>query len=47
VSGWLIVRDLRAALAGRVVVCATHDDLAEPGDTVISLRTDAPVPTSG
>ncbi|MGY1804433.1 thiol reductant ABC exporter subunit CydC [Blastococcus sp. SYSU D00922] len=34
-----LVRDLRAALAGRVVVCVTHDDdLAEPGDTVVELR---------
>jgi len=32
-----LVRDLRAALAGRVVVCVTHDDLEEPGDTVVSL----------
>ena len=30
-------RDLRTALAGRVVVCVTHDDLEEPGDTVVHL----------
>ncbi|MCV2488135.1 thiol reductant ABC exporter subunit CydC [Geodermatophilus sp. YIM 151500] len=33
-----LVRDLRRALAGRVVVCVTHDDaLAAPGDTVVRL----------
>jgi ATP-binding cassette, subfamily C, bacterial CydCD len=33
-----LVRDLRAALAGRVVVCVTHgDDLGSPGDTVVRL----------
>jgi ATP-binding cassette subfamily C protein CydCD len=33
-----LVRDLRSALAGRVVVCVTHDDdLAGPGDTVVHL----------
>ncbi|WP_116450278.1 thiol reductant ABC exporter subunit CydC [Blastococcus litoris] len=33
-----LVRDLRDALAGRVVVCVTHDDdLAHPGDTVVEL----------
>ncbi|WP_239521698.1 thiol reductant ABC exporter subunit CydC [Geodermatophilus sabuli] len=33
-----LVRDLRAALAGRVVVCVTHDDAVEqPGDTVVRL----------
>ncbi|HEY6744924.1 MAG TPA: ATP-binding cassette domain-containing protein, partial [Mycobacteriales bacterium] len=33
-----LVRDLRAALAGRVVVCVTHDDTVEqPGDTVLDL----------
>ena len=33
-----LIRDLRAALAGRVVVCVTHDDdLAEPDDTVVDL----------
>ncbi|TYP90702.1 thiol reductant ABC exporter subunit CydC [Blastococcus xanthinilyticus] len=33
-----LVRDLRRALAGRVVVCVTHDEgLAEPGDTVVRL----------
>ncbi|MGY1619727.1 thiol reductant ABC exporter subunit CydC [Geodermatophilus sp. SYSU D00691] len=39
-----LVRDLRAALAGRVVVCVTHDDdLAEPGDTVVRLGAPATV----
>ncbi|SET24841.1 thiol reductant ABC exporter subunit CydC [Geodermatophilus poikilotrophus] len=38
-----LVRDLRAALAGRVVVCVTHDDTVEqPGDTVVRLG--EPVP---
>ncbi|MGY5889863.1 thiol reductant ABC exporter subunit CydC [Geodermatophilus arenarius] len=33
-----LVRDLRDALAGRVVVCVTHDDAVEqPGDTVLDL----------
>ena len=32
-----LIRDLRASLAGRVVVCVTHDDLEEPGDTVVRL----------
>ncbi|MCZ2860086.1 thiol reductant ABC exporter subunit CydC [Blastococcus sp. VKM Ac-2987] len=32
-----LVRDLRAALAGRVVVCVTHDELEQPGDTVLQL----------
>jgi ATP-binding cassette, subfamily C, bacterial CydCD len=32
-----LVRDLRTALDGRVVVCVTHDDLEEPGDTVVHL----------
>ncbi|MGY1829615.1 thiol reductant ABC exporter subunit CydC [Geodermatophilus sp. SYSU D01180] len=33
-----LVRDLRAALAGRVVVCVTHDDgVEQPGDTVLEL----------
>ncbi|MEX5718238.1 ATP-binding cassette domain-containing protein, partial [Geodermatophilus maliterrae] len=33
-----LVRDLRAALAGRVVVCVTHDDtLEQPGDAVVRL----------
>jgi ATP-binding cassette subfamily C protein CydCD len=36
-----LVRDLRAALAGRVVVCVTHDDLAQQGDTVVRLGTPA------
>jgi ATP-binding cassette subfamily C protein CydCD len=38
-----LLRDLRAALAGRVVVCVTHDDTVEqPGDTVVRLG--EPVP---
>jgi ATP-binding cassette subfamily C protein CydCD len=33
-----LLADLRAALAGRVVVCVTHDDaVARPGDTVLEL----------
>ncbi|MGY1836103.1 thiol reductant ABC exporter subunit CydC [Blastococcus sp. SYSU DS0510] len=33
-----LLHDLRAALAGRVVVCVTHDDDVErPGDTVLHL----------
>jgi ATP-binding cassette subfamily C protein CydCD len=32
-----LVVDLRAALAGRVVVCVTHDELERPGDTVVRL----------
>ncbi|SDM20220.1 ATP-binding cassette, subfamily C, CydCD [Geodermatophilus siccatus] len=33
-----LLRDLRAALAGRVVVCVTHDDgVEEPGDTVVRI----------
>ncbi|MCF6506275.1 thiol reductant ABC exporter subunit CydC [Blastococcus sp. MG754426] len=33
-----LVRDLRAAFAGRVVVCVTHDgDVERPGDTVLDL----------
>jgi hypothetical protein len=42
-----LVRDLRAALAGRVVVCLTHDDLDEPADTVVRLRADEPVRAGG
>ncbi|WP_369253266.1 thiol reductant ABC exporter subunit CydC [Geodermatophilus amargosae] len=39
-----LVRDLRTALAGRVVVCVTHDDaVAQPGDTVVRLGAAAPV----
>ncbi|NEM05551.1 thiol reductant ABC exporter subunit CydC [Geodermatophilus normandii] len=39
-----LVRDLRAALAGRVVVCVTHDDAVEqPGDTVVRSGAGAPV----
>jgi ATP-binding cassette subfamily C protein CydCD len=35
-----LVDDLRRALAGRVVVCVTHDDAVErPGDTVVRLGT--------
>ncbi|MGY1771088.1 thiol reductant ABC exporter subunit CydC [Blastococcus sp. SYSU D00813] len=38
-----LVRDLRTALAGRVVVCVTHDDaLAAPGDRVVRLAERAP-----
>ena len=32
-----LIRDLRKSLAGRLVVCVTHDDLDEPGDTVVRL----------
>jgi ATP-binding cassette subfamily C protein CydCD len=33
-----LLRDLRPALAGRVVVCVTHDDTVEqPGDTVVRI----------
>src|SRR3954454_14194720 len=32
-----LVADLRAALAGRLVVCVTHDGLERPGDTVVRL----------
>jgi ATP-binding cassette subfamily C protein CydCD len=32
-----LVDDLRRALAGRVVVCVTHDELERPGDTVVRL----------
>ena len=40
-----LVRDLRAALAGRVVVCVTHDDAVEqPGDTVLDLAQPTLVP---
>jgi ATP-binding cassette subfamily C protein CydCD len=41
-----LVDDLRRALAGRVVVCVTHDELERPGDTVVRLsaRTTAPAP---
>ncbi|MGY1640967.1 thiol reductant ABC exporter subunit CydC [Geodermatophilus sp. SYSU D00703] len=38
-----LVRDLRRALAGRVVVCVTHDDAVEqPGDTVVRLGAPEP-----
>jgi ATP-binding cassette, subfamily C, bacterial CydCD len=32
-----LVRDLRTALDRRLVVCVTHDDLEESGDTVVRL----------
>ncbi|WP_324278370.1 ATP-binding cassette domain-containing protein [Blastococcus brunescens] len=32
-----LVDDLRRALAGRVVVCVTHDELERPGDAVVRL----------
>jgi ATP-binding cassette subfamily C protein CydCD len=32
-----LIADLRVALAGRVVVCVTHDDLEQPEDTVVRL----------
>jgi ATP-binding cassette subfamily C protein CydCD len=38
-----LVGDLRAALAGRVVVCVTHDNnLEQPGDTVVRPGEPAP-----
>ena len=37
-----LVRDLRAALRGRVVVCVTHDELEQPGDTVVRLGSAVP-----
>jgi ATP-binding cassette subfamily C protein CydCD len=40
-----LVRDLRRALAGRVVVCVTHDELVEAGDTVVRLGASAVTPT--
>jgi ATP-binding cassette subfamily C protein CydCD len=39
-----LVADLRRALAGRVVVCVTHDQLEQPQDTVVRLRTGDAVP---
>jgi len=42
-----LVRDLRAAMADRVVVCVTHDDLEQPGDTVIRLTAGEPVRAGG
>ncbi|SFK75016.1 hypothetical protein [Geodermatophilus ruber] len=36
-----LIADLRAALAGRLVVCVTHDDLEQPGDTVVRLDREA------
>ncbi|MGY1653921.1 thiol reductant ABC exporter subunit CydC [Geodermatophilus sp. SYSU D01119] len=42
-----LVADLRRALAGRVVVCVTHDDAVErAGDTVLRLGAAAPVAVS-
>jgi ATP-binding cassette subfamily C protein CydCD len=39
-----LVRDLRTALAGRVVVCVTHDDaVAAPGDRLVRLGAAVPV----
>jgi ATP-binding cassette subfamily C protein CydCD len=32
-----LIGDLRRALAGRVVVCVTHDDREQPGDIVVRL----------
>ncbi|MGY1667886.1 thiol reductant ABC exporter subunit CydC [Geodermatophilus sp. SYSU D00696] len=41
----VLVADLRQALAGRVVVCVTHDDAVErPGDTVLDLGAREAVP---
>jgi ATP-binding cassette subfamily C protein CydCD len=41
-----LVADLRRALAGRVVVCVTHDDdVDRPGDTVVEL-TGAEIPAT-
>ena len=43
-----LVRDLRAALAGRVVVCVTHDDdLAAPGDRELRLGAHADLAGTG
>ncbi|WP_245817140.1 thiol reductant ABC exporter subunit CydC [Geodermatophilus saharensis] len=40
-----LVADLRRALAGRVVVCVTHDDAVErAGDTVLRLGAATPTP---
>ena len=42
-----LLADLRSALAGRVVVCVTHDDHVEQsGDTVVRLRGRETVPAS-
>ncbi|MGY1690996.1 thiol reductant ABC exporter subunit CydC [Geodermatophilus sp. SYSU D01105] len=42
-----LVRDLRGALAGRVVVCVTHDDDVErPGDTVVRLGAPVAAPAA-
>jgi ATP-binding cassette subfamily C protein CydCD len=39
-----LVRDLRTALAGRVVVCVTHDDrVVGPDDTTLTLESRARV----
>jgi ATP-binding cassette subfamily C protein CydCD len=43
-----LVADLRAALTGRVVVCVTHDDdVALPGDTVVTLSAATAVAVAG
>jgi ATP-binding cassette subfamily C protein CydCD len=42
-----LVADLRTALAGRVVVCVTHDELEQPGDTVVRLQARETVPAHG
>jgi ATP-binding cassette subfamily C protein CydCD len=42
-----LIRDLRAAMADRVVVCVTHDDVEQPGDTVIRLTAGEPVRAGG
>ena len=42
-----LLRDLRAALAGRIVVCVTHDDtVADPTDTVLHLGANQLLPTA-
>ncbi|MGY2129483.1 thiol reductant ABC exporter subunit CydC [Blastococcus sp. SYSU DS0617] len=43
-----LLDDLRTALAGRVVVCVTHDDdVQRPGDTVVHLAAGAAVAVAG
>jgi ATP-binding cassette subfamily C protein CydCD len=42
-----LVRDLRTALAGRVVVCVTHDELEESDDTVLRLGAGEPARADG
>ena len=37
-----LLADLRLALAGRVVVCVTHDELERPGDTVVRIQAGEP-----